>query len=159
MLTYNLHSSSVDTVFHMWRSHVKLPLCCNVSCISVDVQPTLRISANLIPIIQTAEEITPWSHIYLFILGNRKTSRFTAISYLRSELSGSKAILFFSNVPGFTDSRTSICMGSSLKRGASFSFTTMTVTVAELKVSLEALLLGGLRFSTLKRRRYSLCAS
>lgn len=46
----------VDIVSDVWRSHVKGSFGCNVPCVSADVQPPLRISANLIPTAPRAEE-------------------------------------------------------------------------------------------------------
>lgn len=78
---------------------------------------------------------------------------------LSSESSGSKAMSPLSTVPGSTDSGTTIRMGSSRKCGASFSFTTVTVTVAVLTGRLGALLLRGLTFCTVRCSTCLSCAS
>lgn len=144
----------------MWRSHVKGPLGNNVSCISVDVQPPLRISDNLIPFTESREIFK--SNCPISLLSNRQTiknKRIQNSAYLSSELSGSKAISLFSNVPGATDSGAMICMGSSLKCGASFSSTMVTITVAVLPGRLGALLLRGFVFFTVRVRMCSFRAS
>lgn len=144
----------------MWRSHIKGSPGSNVSCISVDIQPPLGISANLIPARHNRGNAIDAQTV---LKTNKQTKKyiscFAAASYLRAELSGSEAILLFSKVPGTTDSGTTICMGSSLKCGASFSLTTVTTTVAVLTGRFGALLLRGLRFSTVSSRTYSSCAS
>ena len=63
--------------------------------------------------------------------------------------------MVFRMVPGTTDSGTRIWMGSSLKRGASFSFTTVTTTVALLTGTLGALELSRFRLATVRTRVYS----
>lgn len=147
----------IDIFFNMWRSHVKDFFGRNVSCISSDVQPPLRISANLKP--TTKRQLENDQMISCSLLTGTHSSSFASASYLKSEWSGSNAILVFNSVPGATDSGTTICMGSSLKCGASFSFTTVTATVAVLTGRLGALLLRGATFSTVRMRRYFFCAS
>ena len=157
-LTCHLHHSSVDTVLNIWRSHVKGSLGSNISCISVDVQPFLRIPDDLISATQRADDyFSKFTDSFM----NRTRSLCVAAvsSYLSSELSGSKAMLLFRSVPGTTDSGTRICIGSSLNCGASFSFVTLTTTIAELTGRLGALLLRLLTFSTITLSTYSLCAS
>lgn len=78
---------------------------------------------------------------------------------LSSEWSGSEAMLLFSSFPGFSFSGTSIRMGFSLKYGASFWFSTVTITVAELRGWFRVLLLRGLMFSTVRINLCSLLTS
>lgn len=153
-LTCNLDNSIVDIVSDIWGSHVKPSLGSNVSRVSVDLQPPLGISAKLIPAAESRVTVTDTLNCPFFF-----TLFFVAASYLRSKCSGSKAIFRLSNVPGSTDSGTTICMGSSLKSGASFSFTTATVTVALLAGRLGALSLRRFTFCTVRTKTRSACVS
>lgn len=150
-----LDNSAVDVVSDVQWSYVEVSLGTDLSCVWVYIQPLPRVSADLI---STAEQrnstnywnTCTWTQRFLFLWLH---------PYLSSESSGSKAMLPFSEVPGSTDSGTTICMGSSRKCGASFSFTTVTVTVAVLTGRLGALLLRGLTFSTVRSSTCLSCAS